>query len=254
MIDAHIHLEQYPDEHIESLIEQWRAAGVEYVIAVSTNLPSSYRTLELQTRFPDFVRAAIGFHPEQLPPDETELDELLSLIRQERHRLAAIGEVGLPHYELSHLPSSALLHQQELLDRYAALGRELCLPLLLHAVHDKAALALDCLQRHPGIKAHFHWLKAPKAVVAEIVAAGFYLSLTPEVCYRERDQRLARQIPLEQLMLETDGPWPFSGPFTGQATSPMMLFAAAKTTAFLKGVPPEQLIRQCTENTRRLLS
>ncbi|WP_126426790.1 TatD family hydrolase [Brevibacillus marinus] len=254
MIDVHIHLEQYPAAQLASLIGQWQAAGVHKVVAVSTDLASSYRTLELKVRFPDFVCAAVGFHPERLPPSEREMAEMTSLIRRERHLLQAIGEVGLPHYELARLPDGALAQQLEVLRHFAALARELALPLLLHAVHDKAELALACLRAYAGVKAHFHWLKAEAPVVAQIVAGGHYLSLTPEVCYRERDQRLARQIPLERLLLETDGPWPFSGPFAGVPTSPLLLFQAAETIAMIKEVTPAQLIRQCTENAKRLFA
>ncbi len=62
MIDAHIHLEQY--DNIEKEIDKWRLSGIKGVIAVSNDLASSYRTLELQTKYKDFIYAAVGFHPE----------------------------------------------------------------------------------------------------------------------------------------------------------------------------------------------
>ncbi|MBO8162704.1 MAG: TatD family hydrolase [Brevibacillus sp.] len=254
MIDSHIHLDQYPHDQIASLLEQWRETGIEKVVAVSTSLASSYRTLELKVQYPDFILAALGAHPEEHPPSDFELAELTTLIRRERSLLSAIGEVGLPHYALDRLPSTALNRQQELLHVFAALAGELSLPLVLHAVHDKAALAVNCLRQHAKVKAHFHWLKAPSATVTQILSDGHYLSLTPEVCYQQRDQLLAARIPMGQLLLETDGPWPFAGPFAGQMTSPLMLFQTAEMVAAIKGVSKDHLIRQCAENAVRLYS
>jgi TatD DNase family protein len=81
MIDAHIHLYQYVSEHLHHQIERWKGAGIRAVIAVANDLPSSYRTLELKDQFPDFVHAAVGFHPEQpLPPEKdfVEWEKLIS--------------------------------------------------------------------------------------------------------------------------------------------------------------------------------
>ncbi|KEO83458.1 TatD family hydrolase [Tumebacillus flagellatus] len=250
MIDAHLHVEMYPDEELESLIETWREGGIESVVAVSTGLRSSYRTLELQVRYPDFVRAAVGMHPEYPVPPERDVTELLALIRQERHRLVAVGEVGLPHYEVEKLGAGALEAWTELLGTFAETAREHDLPLVLHAVHNKAPLAFQALQRHGVTRAHFHWLKAAPDDLQQILDAGYYVSVTPDVCHRERDQRLASLVPLPQLLLETDGPWPHEGPvFGGRRTTPLFLQEMVGPVARLKHLMPEELVRRVRGNT-----
>jgi TatD DNase family protein len=249
MIDAHLHLEQYPDDEIDRLIDTWRTGGIEGVVAVSTGLHSAHRTLDLQQRHPDFVRAAIGAHPEQPVPPEIELQELLLLIETEKSRLCAIGEVGLPHYALADLGTTALDGHRELLGMFAELAGKHGLPLVLHAVHDKAALALDILQSHGVTRAHFHWLKASPTDLQKIVEAGYFVSVTPDVCHRERDQQLARHVPLPQLLLETDGPWPHEGPFfAGRRTTPLFLHEMVGTVAQLKSISKDELTRQLSEN------
>jgi TatD DNase family protein len=249
MIDAHIHLDQYPCDQIDRLIEQWRTRGITGIVAVSTNLASSYQTLFWKAKYPDFIYAAIGYHPEQPLPNKQEQDELFSLIKKERQRICAIGEVGLPHYALEQLGDFAVEHYIELLDEFARIAKASTLPLALHAVHDKAAVALQVLQKHEGLVAHFHWLKAPAEVVARIIQSHHLVSLTPEVCYRERDQRLAAQLPLSQLLLETDGPWPYTGDFKNKKTSPLFLFQSAEKIAAIKQLPVEQVIQACLRNT-----
>ncbi|WP_158736157.1 TatD family hydrolase [Alteribacillus sp. YIM 98480] len=221
MIDAHIHLEQY--ENIESSIEKWKKAGIQKVVAVSNNLASSYKTLELKEKFSDFILAGVGFHPEKGLPKEADFQEWQRLVYQERDKIACIGEIGLPHYELEQLPTSIEQHIN-FLNRCLHTAKDHMLPVALHAVHDKAEIVYQLLQQEtPHLPAHFHWLKAQPEVVRQITASGYYISLTPEVCYRHRDQMLASMIPTEQVLIETDGPWPFEGPFKEKQTTPLFL-------------------------------
>lgn len=221
MIDAHIHLEQYDFKELPSLIEKWREAGVEGVIAVSNNLASSYRTLELKVKFPDFVHAAVGFHPETPLPSEDDFLEWERVVRDEKNNIAAIGEIGLPHYNLEKL--STLEEYVQFLSRCLDIAVQNQLPVALHAVHDKADMVFQMLQQKKIDKAHFHWLKAPSEVVNKIVEAGYFISVTPEVCYRKRDQALVTQVPLTQLLIETDGPWQFGDMFKNKETTPLLL-------------------------------
>jgi TatD DNase family protein len=247
MIDAHIHLNQYGLPEADRLIEEWINSGVRKVVAVSTDLASSYETLTLKRRYPTFIYAAVGYHPEQPIPSEKDVLEMLSLIKSERHLVSAIGEVGLPHYTLSN-HSNPINEYMDILSLFMDYAKKEDLPVLLHAVHDKAYPALQLLNKYNLTKAHFHWLKAPVEIVDKIIKAGYFISVTPEVCYRERDQRLAETVPLNQLLLETDGPWSFGGPFVQEKTTPKLLLPTAKQVASLKGISLEELLQQCRLN------
>lgn len=252
MIDAHLHLDQYTAEEIDRFIEQWRNAGIEGVVAVSKDLASSYRTLELKQQYPDFVYAAVGHHPEQPPPDESDANELLALIECEREQISAVGEVGLPHYSLDKWGTDLLEKQRALLAAFMREAKKLDLPLALHAVHDKVQPVLDMLLSDKIERAHFHWLKADSQTLQEVFDSGYSLSLTPEVCYRERDKEVARLAPLEQMMIETDGPWPFSGPFEGIPTTPMFLKDVVRKIAELKNCPETKIMEQTVKNTKKI--
>jgi TatD DNase family protein len=276
VIDAHIHLDQYPKKSLPECIERWRNAGIRGVVAVSSNLSSSYRTLELRELYPDFIFAAVGYHPEQPLPAEKEIVELESLMKWERKNISAIGEVGLPHYSLVEgnfnptslsfstpnpfsystnvrESSSTLERYTELLQHFCYLANQQDLPLLLHAVHDKATIALDHLVARQVGRAHFHWLKAKNEVVERIIQEGYHISVTPEVCYRERDQHLLQQIPIEYLLLETDGPWRYTGPFEGQQTSPLFLKEISEKVAKIKNTSATLIERKCDKNIMNLL-
>jgi TatD DNase family protein len=256
IIDAHIHLEQYPADELDGWIESWQAQGVSQVIAVSTDLRSSYRTLELAQRHPSFVRPALGWHPEQALPSSAELAELIALIRSaaSSRRIAAIGEVGLPHYSLTGTEDDLprMSGSLELLSEFAALSDQTGLPLSLHAVHDKVAPVLSLLERTGVTRAHFHWLKASSADIARIVRGGYYVSVTPELIYRERDRQLLLQLPLSLLLLETDGPWPYEGPFRGIRTTPLLIRDTARVAARLTNRTEAELLEICRSNAGKL--
>ncbi|WP_246031803.1 TatD family hydrolase [Salibacterium salarium] len=250
VIDAHIHLEKY--DNVEEHIKKWQAAGVEKVVAVSNDLPSSYRTLELKEQYPAFVLAGCGFHPEMSLPAPSDFQEWLRLVKIERENITCIGEIGLPHYELDDLPFSLQAYQEFLIECFQV-AEEHHLPVALHAVHDKAKMVYDMLQMHaPTISAHFHWLKAPPNVVRNITASGYFISVTPEVCYRGRDQQLAEMVPDHQLLLETDGPWPFQGPFAGEKTTPLLIDRVIDFLAPKKDERPETLKQKLDDNLTRM--
>jgi TatD DNase family protein len=249
MIDAHIHLDKYPRDLLDKLIEEWRVGGIKGVVAVSTNLASAYQTLEIKESYPDFIYAALGYHPEQALPQAQELNELRTLIKTESKNIVAIGEVGLPHYELQSLNDPPIEGYLDLLQSFCELGVEQNLPLVLHAVHNKAELAFDLLSSHKVAKAHFHWLKAPASVVEKIIEAGYYISVTPEVCYRERDQKLVERVPLQQLLIETDGPWSYAGSFSTRKTTPLFLHEVAAKVGEIKKVPPKDVKEVCRSNS-----
>ncbi len=247
MIDSHIHLHQYDVDELETSVPTWKEAGIEKVVAVSMNWQSSIQTLTLHERFPDFVLPAIGYHPEQSLPTEEELDKLTTLIKENAQKVVAIGEVGLPYYE-----KSSNKQYEDLLEYFVKLSVHLDLPIVLHAVHDTAERALYLLKKHEVKKAHFHWLKAPEEVVKEIVEAGYYISVTPEVCYRKRDERLVEIVPLEQLLVETDGPWSYDGPFQNVETTPLLIEEICKVLANKKGKEVEEIMIQTSQNAKKL--
>ena len=243
MIDSHIHLDQY--ENIDQQIDLWQHAGITGVVAVSTDLASSYKTLDLKQRYPTFIKAAIGFHPERSLPSEQDLLEWQGLVSKERKLLSAIGEVGLPYYT----SVNSIDPYIELLDEGMTTARQEELPLALHAVHNQAEIVYNILKKQSIKKAHFHWLKAPSETLNNIVNEGYLVSVTPEVCYRERDQLLAKKVPIGQLLLETDGPWPFNGPFENSDTSPLLLKDIAETISKIKVLPIERIIEITENNT-----
>lgn len=216
MIDTHCHLDQFPPEVLGDMLEGGFRRGLTAVVAPATGEASLEKLLAIARRWPGRVFPAAGIHPERPMTEETlaEARRVAGWITAHRQEVVAIGEVGLPYYSLrpgEAVPEAAFAVLDLFLDCAAACG----LPVILHAVHTSAQPCLDRLLAHGVRRAVFHWLKAPEDVVRQIVAAGYYVSVTPEVTALERDQRLADLIPGDRLLLETDGPEPLRVPRRG---------------------------------------
>lgn len=249
MIDAHIHLDQYNDEEIKVVIE--RDSSLEALISVSFDLESSKKNKELAKKYPK-VKTAFGYHPEQALPTETQLDELFSWIKRNQHHMIAIGEVGLPYYlgkeqQLTALQRSSYM---ELLEAFIKLSNELEKPIVLHAVYEDAPIVCDLLERHSIPKAHFHWFKGDSKTIQRMAANGYHISVTPDVVYEEEIQQLVLSYPIEQIMVETDGPWTFEGPFTGMMTHPAMMKESIKTISDIKKISLEEVYDYVLLNTK----
>ena len=196
----------------------------------------------------------MGLHPERPDASWEEVEAVLEQLRAHRDRIAALGEVGLPHYALldgSMSAEQAYRHEaflHALVKGAVALG----LPVVLHAPHAAADKALAVVQRYEPSGVVFHWHKGSPETTAAICEAGYFVSVTPEVCYRERDRQLVRAVPLRNLLLESDGPWPYGGEFTGQLTTPAVVARLAAEVARLKAVGLEEVRNAVWENAQRL--
>ncbi|MDQ6420800.1 TatD family hydrolase [Paenibacillus sp. LHD-117] len=255
-IDAHIHVDLYPEEEQDALLRQAFEHGVEAVIAVSMDLASSVRTRELALRYLGRVHPAYGFHPEQEPPSEGEREELFDWIR-ERHRAGeafAIGEVGLPYYKRTEVEAGGGSFDETpyltLLESFVALAAELDRPIVLHAVYEDADKACELLAIHGVKKAHFHWFKGSTRTLDRMAEAGYSISVTPDIAYEHEIVEVVKRYPLRLIMAETDGPWPFDGPYKGQPTVPAMARESAIGIASVKGLDVSETAETLLRQTR----
>jgi TatD DNase family protein len=254
IVDVHCHLDASAYQDLDTVCQESRHAGVHAIVAAGTGVASNQRILALQQRYPAQIWAALGLHPERLDTSWEELEAVVAQIRAQRPQVTAFGEIGLPHYALldQRMTSEQAQERERFLHALVQAAVALDLPVVLHAPHAAAATALAIVKRYQPPGALFHWHKGSPEVTAAICAAGYYMSVTPEVCYRERDQHLVQSVPLANLLLESDGPWPYGGEFTGQPTTPALVARVAQAVAHLKGVALAEVQQATTANAQRL--
>lgn len=254
LIDAHIHLDQYDDIEIATLAEENET--IEALVSVSMNLDSCKRNLVLSEQFP-IVKPAFGYHPEQLLPTEKELDELINWMRVNKDKMIAVGEVGLPFFMRAEnkITKNDYGRYIEFLEIFIGLAKKWEKPISLHAVYSDATVVCDLLEKHSVSKAHFHWFKGDQETTERMLANGYFVSVTPEVAMEEPENvTLVRNYSINQIMVETDGPWPFEGRFSGKRTHPLMMKESLKKIAEIKGMNFQDINKQLRNNTKRFFN
>jgi TatD DNase family protein len=248
IIDAHIHLDAYESSQREEIINSLIESDIESLITVSMNLDSCKENLKYKLQL-NKIFPAFGFHPEQNIPPKEELYNLFNWIRENNNEMIAIGEVGLPYYKnqeqaLDYAPYI------DLLEKFIKLAKELNKPIILHAVYQDADIACELLEKYSFKKAHFHWFKGDKKTIERMIKNGYYVSITPDVLYENEIIDIVNDYPLNLLMIETDGPWPFEGPFEGAWTHPKFMHKSVEKIAEIKQLDVINVYQKLYENTK----
>ncbi|SDK29547.1 TatD family hydrolase [Sediminibacillus albus] len=250
VIDSHIHLDMYTDSQQIQLLKELQEYQVEALISVSNHLASAERTLELAA-LDHRIYPAFGYHPEQVLPTDIELDRLFTFMRENLKSMAAVGEVGLPYYLRKEKPEISVEPYMDLLESFIQHAAAFQKPIVMHAIYEDAPFVCGLLEKYSIEKAHFHWFKGDSATIQRIVENGYSISVTPDCLYEKEIHDVVRQVPLTSLMVETDGPWPFSGPFKQSLTHPKMVHASIAKIAELHQATIQSVYQQINQNTKR---
>jgi len=255
LIDTHIHLASPKYIDLSGLFRRAKYNGVIAIIATGTGLEENQKIIVLEKSYKNFVHCAIGLHPEShnyLSKDN--VSKVTHNIVKWRDSIVAIGEVGLPYYSIRDRDNFDYEIEKALpsLNAFLALAEKEQLPVILHAPHKSAERALQSLKKYNIEKAVFHWHKSPLKITREIINNGFYISVTPEIVYEERDKTLVKNVPLSNLLLETDGPWSYEHEFSGKLTEPYFIRRIAEEIAKIKGVSLLDIAEKTTENAIKL--
>jgi len=254
IIDSHCHLQDPVFGDARNVVTRAIEYDVWGIVAVGCDPASNVRTLEAAAANGKMVWPAFGFHPELGHLTDEDLTLVESQVTEQHARLVALGEIGLPWYSLDGAadPVSLMTRGRQRFARLLDLGARFDLPVVVHAPHAAAKRALEMLKDKGTERAVFHWHKAPEDVTRAIVDAGYFVSVTPEVVYRERDRELVEAVPLESLLVESDAPWPYKGEFEGMPSGPWLCARVVEEVAKIKRVPIEETMYRLSVNTCQL--
>jgi TatD DNase family protein len=254
IIDSHCHMHEPAFADVRETLRVALTFDVWGAVAVGCDAETNARTLAAAAQAPKGVWACLGFHPDWTHLTDEDLDRVEEQLREHHAHIVGVGEVGLPWYSLAEAPDAAALmaRGRARLDRLLALAARFDLPVALHAPHGAAVDALDALKRHDLERAVFHWHKAPADVTRRIVDAGYLVSVTPEVVYRERDRELVDWVPLDSLLVESDAPWTYGGEFASMSSGPWLASRVAEEVAKIKRLPVDDVMHRLSANACRL--
>lgn len=252
LIDSHCHLDMEADQDdIDDLIASARQCGVHTIITIGIDLVSSQRAAELADIYPD-VYASVGIHPHSAEEGGDAVYQQLKEVAAS-DKVVAYGEIGLD-YAKRYAPAE---RQRAEFARQLECAKELNLPIIIHD-RDAHEDTLRIIKEQGPFPAGgvMHCFSGDTVLAYQVLDLGLYISVPGIVTFKNASelQKVTREIPLERMLLETDGPFLTPIPFRGKRNRPEYLLYTAAKVAELKNISIEELARQISENTRQLFS
>ncbi len=253
LVDSHCHLD-FPDfaSELDDVVGRACAAGIGRLVTISTRVRKHAQVLAVAEKF-DEVFCSVGTHPHNA---DRELDiDAKALVALTKHpKVVAIGEAGLDyHYNKS--PRAA---QAQGLRQHIAAARETGLPLVIHSRECDADMA-QILEEESGkgaFPAVLHCFTGVRDLALRAIALGHYVSFTGILTFKNSEnlRRTAAELPADRILVETDAPYLAPQPYRGKRNEPAYVVETAKVLAVTRGVSPDEIARQTTENFFRLFN
>jgi TatD DNase family protein len=245
-IDSHCHID-FPNfpEGVTPLLANMEAAGVSHALCVSVNLENFPRVLALAETH-DNLYASVGVHPDHDEGREPTVDELVELAAHPR--VVAIGETGLDYYRLNR---EDVDWQRTRFRTHIRAARRAGKPLIIHTRNAAAdTLAFMAEERADEAGGVMHCFTETWEVAEAALEMGFYISFSGIVTFKSAKdlKEVARRVPLDRLLIETDAPYLAPVPHRGKRNEPAYVRHVAEEIAVLKGLDLDQIAAASTRN------
>jgi TatD DNase family protein len=248
LVDSHCHLD-FPEFEgkLDEVREEMRVNGVTHALCISVDLPRFPKVLALAEAHENFF-ASVGVHPDH----EAEAVETARLVELAAHpKVVAIGETGLDYHRLS----GDLEWQRERFRAHIRAARACRKPLIIHT-RDAAEDTLRIMREEGAgeVGGVMHCFTETQEVADGALALGFHISFSGIVTFKNATQlkEVARRVPLERILVETDSPYLAPVPHRGRTNRPGLVRHVAEEVARLRGIAFEDLAEATTRNFFRL--
>lgn len=252
LIDSHCHLdmESYQN-NLEAVLSSAIDVGIQKIITIGIDLDSSQKAVQLAIQYPQ-VFATVGIHPHSAEEASEEAYSTLKHLSDDKN-VVGFGEIGLD-YAKKYAPVSI---QKKEFSRQLEMAKDLHLPVV---IHDREAHqdTLEALKNHGPFPdgGVLHCFSGDLHLAEEILALGFYISIPGIVTFKNASQlqEVVREVPLDRILLETDGPFLAPEPWRGKINTPSFILYTAEKVAHLKEMSLAEIAQQTTVNSKQLFS
>ena len=248
IFDSHAHYDddQFNDDR-DSLLSSVAEGGICGCITCGTNTKNALKAMELAEKYP-FMYAAVGLHPLDIEDEENEdyIDFFRSLSSNEK--VVAIGEIGLDY----HYDCAPREKQIEVLEKQIILANELDLPVIVHDRESHEDI-MNILKKHKP-KGVVHCFSGSVEMMKEVVKLGMYIGLGGAVTFKnaKKPVEVAREVPADRLLIETDAPYMTPVPFRGKRNDSSLIPYTAEKIAEVRSATAQEILDLTSKNAKEL--
>ncbi|RSK25473.1 TatD family deoxyribonuclease [Bacillus sp. HMF5848] len=252
LFDTHAHLnaDQF-DEDVEEVIERAQNVGVSHIVVIGFDRKTIDKAMQLANTYP-FIYAAVGWHP----VDAIDMtDEDLQMIEElaAHPKVVALGEMGLDYY----WDKSPKDIQQDVFRKQIALAKRVKLPIIIHnrdATEDIVTILKE--ENAAEVGGIMHCYSGSVEIAQQCVEMNFYISLGGPVTFKnaKKPKEVARDIPIEKLLIETDCPYLTPHPHRGKRNEPAYVKLVAEQIAELKGLSLKEVANITSQNAKKVFN
>ena len=253
LVDSHCHLDRLDLEALgcdmDAIMARARELGVGHMLCVAINLEAWEGMMEIVRRYPN-VYASVGVHPNE-EEQEPGLEDLLTRARDPK--VVAIGETGLDYFR----STGDLEWQRDRFRRHIEAARQCGKPLIIHS-REAQPDTLDIMEAEGAAEVGgvMHCFVDDWQTARRAIDLGFYISFSGIVTFNsaKKLREVAKKVPLDRMLVETDSPYLTPVPHRGKSNQPGYTRHVAQCIAELRGIDLEMLETATTENFFRLFS
>ena len=251
MIDTHSHINTIKGLSIDEILEEAKNNGVEKIILPSAELSDIDEVFKISEKYEN-VYALLGLHPSEVKDWSEELENKIKEYCKQSKKIVGIGEIGLDYY----WDKSFNELQKEIFIKQIKLANELNLPI---SIHDREAHkdTFDILKEHnKNSTVIMHCFSGSVEFMKECIKEGFYIAIGGVVTFKNavKVKEVAKEVPPEKLLLETDAPYLTPVPYRGKENHPAYVKYVAEEIAKLRRITFEEIDKITTENAKRIFN
>lgn len=250
LIDSHVHLDDRRfNADRDMIIKNLESNGIELAINIGADLKTSIASVALADKYEN-IYATVGVHPHSAKDVDDSTIEILRSFGG-RDKVVAIGEIGLDfHYDNSPRDLQRKWFKQQLI-----LAKQLNLPVVIHS-REASQETFDILKEAQDgtLRGVLHCYSGSVEMAAEYIKLGFYISIAGPVTFRNARvlREVAKAVPLDKLLIETDCPYLTPEPNRGKRNEPIFVRYVAGTIAEVRGISYDKLAQATNRNTKEL--
>ncbi len=250
LIDTHAHIDMLIDSQtsLKDVLADMNSFGVKKAIIPAVEVCTQDKVVELSNSNEN-IYGMVGLFPSEVKTFTEEFEKKMETIAKENKKIVAVGEIGLDYY----WDKSFVDLQQDIFRKQIRLANRLNLPIV---VHDREAHK-DCFdiikEEKPQNGVLFHCFSGSVEFMKECVKEGWYIALGGVVTFKNavKMKDVAREVPLDKLVLETDSPYLTPTPYRGKPNKPAYVHYVAEEISKIREMSLEELTNVTTENAER---